>query len=402
LSTTLGLLKALLPNDWNVDTVDESFSDINFNKKYRLVIFTSLTCQSTRVYELSSYFKEKGATVIYGGPHASMFSDEASKFVDSVACGEAEILLPRIINDFSSFNLNQKYRHSRFCDLSITPPSDFSSFDNRVQRLLKICYPIETARGCPFNCDFCAVTKFFGCTRRVRPVRNVIEEISRNPAKFYAFVDDNIFGTPDYARELFTEVKKLGIKWFSQAATHILDYPDLVRLAGESGCVNLLIGFETLSEAALADSGKRQNTPSKYADLITLMKRNRVEPALSLIFGFDQDTPVTFKDTIKFLADNEVYNVYCWILTPIPGSALFNRLKTQGRLLDVDWDRFNGMCQTFRFHNLMPLQLIRGIRSVYEFVLSQPHKQTRIARNSAIFTYAKYFFELGEYGCCNR
>ena len=161
--------------------------------------------------------------------------------------------------------------------------------------------PIFTTRGCPFGCDFCSVTKYFGKKYRMKPVSHVLQEIDSIDASDFFIVDDNIACNPNYSRKLFKALATRDIRWFSQISTKVLDNPDLLNLAAASGCNCLFVGVESLNSSSLQSVNKGFNKIEKYEELIKKMKAAKIAPFLSFVFGFDEDTPDQFKLTLDFL-----------------------------------------------------------------------------------------------------
>jgi anti-anti-sigma regulatory factor len=204
---------------------------------------------------------------------------------------------------------------------------------------------LQTTRGCPFKCDFCSVTEFFGNTYRFRPVKDVVAEVRhlKNTfnAKFVAFVDDNIVGNKKYAKELFRALIPLNIKWGSQGSLTMANDDELMKLARKSGCVSMFIGIESLSEATLKAANKKFNKVAEYEESIRKIHDHGIMINGGFIFGFDTDDEGVFERTVKFVEKNKITLPTYHVLTPLPGTRLFYKLQNEGRIFDFDWSKYN-------------------------------------------------------------
>jgi radical SAM superfamily enzyme YgiQ (UPF0313 family) len=346
---SLAVLAALTPKDIELNLTDELVEDIDFSCPAHAVALSVNTTSSHRSYQVARAFREKGVKVIMGGIHPSMLPDEALQHADSVVVGEAETLWPDILADLRNGTLKQIYANMGHPDMSESPEPAWHTLNaNRyfVPRTFQV------SRGCPYGCSFCSSTRFFGMKYRFRPVGRVVDELKRYPKRFIVFVDDNIVGNAEYARELFKALKPLGKRWVAQAGIDIAkDGEGLLRLASESGCAGILVGFESIRYANRKDVRKLR-TPEEYAEKIRIIRSYGIGVHGSFVFGFDEDTEDVFHDTVDFVLKNrlEVAN-YCK-LTPFPGTALFEKMKQEDRLLTLDWSRYDRYHLVFRPCNI--------------------------------------------------
>ncbi|GBD98412.1 (Dimethylallyl)adenosine tRNA methylthiotransferase MiaB [bacterium BMS3Abin07] len=351
-------LAALTPDSWDVSFEDENIAPVNFDDDVGLVAITALTPLAPEAYRIAREFRKRGVKVIMGGFHATWMPGEALQYVDSVLIGEAESLWNKVLTDFEAGNLKREYRSDKHSDISGIPvarreilPEKGYFFTNTLQ----------TTRGCPFNCEFCSVTAFYGKTYRTRPLSDVsaeldsIAETSKN--HFLFIVDDNITGNPAYARDLFNLLKRYPFKWLSQTSIKFAENPELLRLAKESGCYGMFIGFESLSQEALDRINKRFNRVDKYAELIKRIHDHGIGIQGSFIFGYDWDTRNTFEEVVNFTEKTRLDSVLFTILTPFPGTRIFEEMKQQDRLLTTDWSRYDMAHAVFRPQNMTPEEL---------------------------------------------
>jgi radical SAM superfamily enzyme YgiQ (UPF0313 family) len=202
-------------------------------------------------------------------------------------------------------------------------------------------HTISTTRGCPYSCSFCSVTSFFGHTYRCRPVEEVLKEIETlNQREFIVFVDDNIAGNPKFAEELFRALLPYKIKWVSQASVTIAKNDELLKLAAASGCVDLFIGFETLSPANLAAVGKKVNIVDEYETVIKKIHSHGIAIHGFFILGLDEDDEEVFERTLHFAQEMRLESAqFAWPV-PYPGTGFYESLDKTGRIITKDWSQY--------------------------------------------------------------
>jgi radical SAM superfamily enzyme YgiQ (UPF0313 family) len=270
---------------------------------------------------------------------------EAIKHCDSVVIGEAEGTWHHLISDFKNRRLKKFYRNEDFVDLSTvgTPRRDLY----KKERYL-FTHSIQTTRGCPFNCGFCSVTKFFGRTYRTRPVQSVIREIRNMKTKFVGFSDDNIFGNRIYANKLFSALKYEGVVWLSQASLNITDNPQMLRMAARSGCKGLFIGLESADCESLNQMNKGFLKPQKYKDAIKRLHDLGISVLGAFVLGNDNEDPSIFKRTLDFAKRIKLDLAQFAVLTPYPGTAIYNRLMKENRIFNFDWTKYDAGNAVFK------------------------------------------------------
>ena len=342
---SLTTLAALTPPDIEVNITDENVEPIDFEENVDLVGVTGMVMHASRAYQIAQRFRQRGIPVVMGGPHASSLPVEAKEHVDAVVIGEAENVWKELIEDLEKGCLKPFYKADTYCSMEGIPPP-------RLDLLRKSAYMtvncLQTSRGCPHQCDFCHVTHFFGKTYRCRPVEEVIEEVKRLEGDFVVFIDDNIAGDRHYARELFKQLKPLKKKWASQASMTLPRDPELLKLAAESGCVSLFLGIESLSPENLKDVNKAFNRVPQFEEAIKALHDYDIMIVAGLIFGLDHDDEGVFERTLRFCERNRIELPSFFILTPLPGTPLFQRMEAEGRLLHKDWTQYNGATVVFK------------------------------------------------------
>jgi radical SAM superfamily enzyme YgiQ (UPF0313 family) len=358
---TLTTLAALTPPDVEVKITDENVEPIDFEEEVDLVGLTGMVMHAPRAYQIAQHFRQRGIPVVMGGPHASSCPLEAKEHVDAVVIGEAENIWKGLIEDLQEGHLQPFYKADAYCSMKGIPPP-------RLDLLRKDAYMtincVQTTRGCPHQCDFCHVTHFFGKTYRCRPVNEVIEEVKRLEGDFLVFIDDNITGNRHYAKELFTQLKPLKKKWASQASMPLTRDPELLKLAAESGCVSLFIGVESLSSENLRDVNKTFNRPHQLEEAMKALHDHDIMIVAGFIFGLDHDDEGVFERTLRFCERNRIELPSFFILTPLPGTPLFQRMESEERLLHRDWAKYNGATVVFKPKLMTEETLQRGFHWV--------------------------------------
>jgi radical SAM superfamily enzyme YgiQ (UPF0313 family) len=364
----LGLLKvaALTPSEWEVTIVDEKVEPLPANLEADLVGITTMTTTVERGYEIADLYRRRGTKVVMGGMHASCLPDEALRHCDSVVVGEAEELWPQLLADFDRQSLQPVYRHNDgYPSLQGLPRPDWEIY--REKPYLPVHF-VETTRGCPIDCEFCAVTSAFGGRYRNRPQDEVLAELrSLRPFEGWFtlkncvfFVDDNIISNRAYAREFLARIADIKLHWFGQASMNIANDPQILELCRKSGCVGLFLGFETLSAEALVSMGKAVNHPEQYLQVVQKIHDHGIGIDGSFVFGLDTDDAGVFERTVEFVRRAKLEVAYFSILTPYPGTRLHERLAAEGRLLSEQWSLYDGSHVVYRPKTFTPEALLSG------------------------------------------
>ena len=334
---SLPLIAALTPLEVAISIIDDLITPLNLEtdlKEVDLVGITVLSGTALRAYQIADAYRKKGTTVILGGIHPTAVPDEAIGHADAVVIGEAEESWPQVIRDFRRGVLKPFYRQERLTSLSDLPVPRRDIHGSRGYFPLGV---VQATRGCPYRCEFCSVRTFFGDTFRLRPVGDVISEIRGIRHRLIMFNDDNIIGHPRYSRELLQALAPLKKKWVGQASLAGLRDERTIRSMAQSGCIGLLIGFESIIEENIASIGKLQNKPSQYMEVIETLHRHGIAIWGSFIFGFDHDDPTVFERTVEFAIRAKIFSAVFAVLTPYPGTEFYNRMRAEGRLTDERW-----------------------------------------------------------------
>ncbi len=333
----LPILAALSPPDVKISFTDDLLTPINLEKDLKevdLVGITVLTKTAFRAYRIADAYRKKGALVVLGGIHPTALPREAKEHADAVVTGEAEEIWPRLIEDVKTGDLKPFYHQEDLIKPSKIPRPRRDILPRRGYFPLDV---VQVTRGCPFRCEFCSVRKFFGDTYRFRPITDIVEEIKSLRHRLIMFNDDNIIGNPSYSKELLQALVPLNKKWIGQASLSGLKEAKNVERLAKSGCIGLLIGFESLSKSNLIQSQKFQNDPAEYRQIIDNLHRFGITIWGSFIFGFDEDDPPVMKETVSFAIQTKLFSAVFALLTPYPETAFYHRVKQEGRLLKDRW-----------------------------------------------------------------
>ena len=360
---TLPYLAAITPSRHSVKIVNENFENIDFDEDVDIVGITCYTMTAPRVYQIADEFRKRGKTVILGGYHPTAMPEEAKQHADCVIMGMAESNWPRAIEDFEKGKLKTIYERDHNFDLSKVPP---------LRRDLIKSNPflgaIQTTRGCSNQCEFCAISSFCGNIVKQRPVKDVVDEIKKMPNKMFIFHDPHLTLHRKYAQELFKEMirQKVNKGWVANGTSNILGNVDdeFLNLARKSGCVEWFVGFESVSQEALNNIKKTHNKVEDFKKMIERVHDYGMTIQGGIIFGFDEDTNDIFDITLDTINDWELDVLEVNILTPYPGTPLFERFDREGRILTRDWSRYNQVDVVFQPKNMTVDELYNGSRKV--------------------------------------
>jgi radical SAM superfamily enzyme YgiQ (UPF0313 family) len=356
---TLTTLAALIPPELKAEVtlVDEGIAEIDRDLEADLIGISAITGTAPRSYELADHFRRRGIPVVLGGVHPTLLPDEAARHADSVVVGYAEESWPQLLRDFVAGRMQPRYDQSPHLSLANLP---FPRRDLLPGSCFTITHTIEATRGCVHPCDFCVVPTAWGRRPLQRPVAEVVAEICHMRARRLIFLDLNLIADLDYARELFTALIPLKLSWGGLVTTTIIRQPDLLDLLARSGCRGLLLGFESLSPQALAESHKAFNLRQDYYQVARELHQRGIGIQGCFVFGFDHDSADTFAATVDFVLSARLDLPRYAILTPFPGTPLFQRLKAEGRILTEDWTLYDGQHVVYQPQRLSPAALLHG------------------------------------------
>jgi radical SAM superfamily enzyme YgiQ (UPF0313 family) len=330
-----------------------------------LVAISTITATAPQAYLLADYYRKKGLPVVMGGPHVTFLPEEALEHADYVISGEGELPFPILVETLNkggslhnvpglAWKKNGKvYKnplHPPVCDLDTLPIPDFSLLHGKESglksgfSLFRKKIPVQTSRGCPFNCNFCSVTKMFGKKFRYRSADNIIKEIRQYDPKKHVifFYDDNFTANKKRTKALLKKMidLKLGFNWSTQVRCDVAKDSELLDLMKKAGCTTLYIGFESIDPDSLKEMQKQQ-TVSEIIYAIKEIQKRKIHIHGMFVLGFDNDTPKKAKATVDFAIKNKIDTVQFLILTPLPGTELYKRIIKENRILDYKWDTYD-------------------------------------------------------------
>ncbi len=356
---SLASIAAVTPPEWETSLLDDNFEQIDYATDANIIALTGMTPQAPRAYAIADEFRRRGKIVVMGGFHASNLPDEALTHVDAVVIGEGEYAWPQLLSDYLQGKLQQRYRSCSQVPMESIPIARRSLFKGKRYLLTNT---IQTTRGCPFNCEFCSVTAFYGRKYRKRPIDNILAELTelRKANSFLFFVDDNIVADRKYALELFAGMKGMDFKWLSHSPIDFAGDRELMKAAGESGCVGMFVGFESLNQQSLAAMGKVTNRASSFLDDAKAFRDNGIGILGSFVLGYDGDTPAIFEQVLQFCEQARLEAAIFPILTPYPGTTVRQRLEAEGRIISSDWRDYDMEHVTFQPKGMTTEQLKQG------------------------------------------
>lgn len=353
---SLHILSSLTPPHHSITILEEEYSDIDFSEKYDLVGISCFTSNARRAYAVADIFRGLGTPVVLGGIHPTLLPGEAALHADAVVTGEAEEVWEEILRDVETGSLKPIYSKNNIPLDRYIPVRSINEMAKGPFSLL----PIQTTRGCPYDCEFCSVSKIYGRTIRHAPVENVVRYIRESGGSSFIFLDDNIIGDKKYARELFNALQPLRIRWVGQAPVSLADDPELMKLAVKSGCVSILFGLESVSPSTLKRFRKSYTDMRQISEAIKKIHGSGIHFHASMVFGFDEDDRSIFPETLEFLIKNRVACASFNILTPYPGTRIFTELTSQGRILTNDWKYYDTETVVFKPMRMTPGELHEG------------------------------------------
>jgi len=376
-SLSLKQVAAATPPEWEVVLADEVHENIPFDGNFDLVGITAMTHQAVRAYEVADRFRHRGIPVVLGGIHPTVLPDEALRHADAVVIGEAEPVWPQLLHDLRAGCMAPLYRSVPHGDLLEIP---WSRRDFLAGRTYLTTQTLQASRGCPYDCPFCTVTPYFGRTFRYRATDDILAELRTFDRKLTVFLDDNILGDPERAKPILRGMAGLGLRWGGQANLRFAEDPELVSLLAESGCIGIFVGIESVAgpQANHAKTGSRYS----QADLIKRVRDTGIVLEASMIFGFDDHDESVFETTVRYIEKCVPSIPTFHILTPYPGTALFEQFDREGRMLHKEWQHYDHNQVVFRPKLMTPEQLYKGWRAARREVYRWPSVLSRVMRGN--------------------
>lgn len=332
---SMSILAARTPNDVEVVFYDDKIEVVPEDDTPDLVAITVETFTARRAYELAARYRERDVMVVMGGYHPTFLPDEVLQHADVIVIGDAEGIWEKLLRDFQNDYLQKIYKGGNSNPL----------FDFRLDKSIFLgkkympVEPVQYGRGCRFACDFCSIRAFYKDSLRVRPINNMIDELhTLTRRKLVFFADDNLFSSRKDLDTLLTAIRPLRLRWSCQISIDVARDEDLLDKMAETGCVFVLIGFESLSRENLKQMGKPWNhVAGEYKQVVSKLHQRKIAVYGTFVFGYDYDTADTIEQSLEFALDTKLEIANFNPLTPTPSTPLYERLKHEGRLLSPTW-----------------------------------------------------------------
>lgn len=367
---TLTTLAALVPPELraSVDIIDEGVEELDVERlEADLVGITIITGNAVRAYQVADGLRARKIPVVLGGPHVTLVPDDAQPHADAIVVGYAEDTWPALLRDFAAGWMQPRYDQSPDLSLAGRP----FPLRGKIKRHRYITtHVFEATRSCIHTCDFCVAPVAWGTRPYFKPVEDVVADIRQHWARKIMFVDLNMISDREYAARLFEALIPLKVEWFGLTTTLLVHDRPLLDLAARSGCSGLLMGFETISPDNLKLARKGFNSPDEYRELVALLHRYRITLMACFTFGLDHDTPDVFMQTARFAVEARIDLPRYAIVTPFPGTLLYRRLESEGRLLTRNWELYDAQHVVFEPRLMTPQQLYEGHEKAWKYTYS--------------------------------
>ena len=371
-------LAAFVPSDWEVVHIDEAVTPVDVTRQVDMVGITFHTPSAAHVYALADEFRRRGIPVVLGGPHVTLLPDEAQAHADVIFVGEAELNWPQFLKDYARGQAARRYDSIVLPTLENAPMARKDLFHRRDHT----GGVLFATRGCAHGCDFCTLAVMYQRKVRKRAVAEVAAEYASFRGKVIIFWDDNLANDLEYGKALFRAIAPHKKWWSSQASIRAGEDSEFLELAARSGCKQLFIGLESISQASMNEVHKGFNRVEEYARVIERIHAHGIAVQAGIVFGFDNDTDSIFGETLDFLEDVGAQNATFNILTPFPGTRLYQRLEAEGRILTRDWSKYNSREDVvLQPRHMSPETLLEGYRYANRRFYSGRSIQRRLARS---------------------
>ncbi len=405
---TFPTLISLVPTELNAEIVcyDEGIEEIPLHIDADLIGITVITGTAKRSYQLADRFRQMGKTVVLGGPHITLVPDEAQAHADSIVVGYAEDEWPRLLRDYAKGKLESRYTQAPDMKLGGYPLPE----RQLLPRFKYLTHHVfEATRSCIFACEFCVAPSAWGSSPLQKPVQEIVEDMRRLKTRRAIFVDLNITSSRDYALSLFAALKPLAIQWFGLSTTLICKDRELLDAAAESGCRGLLMGLESINRKNLKSVRKGFNQPDDYFDVVEQLHQRSIALQGCFVFGLDEDQPEIFEETARFAIEAGIDLPRFAIATPFPGTPFHARLAAQNRIVDHDWEHYDGQHAVFQPKNMSIDELQKGTSLAWQKAYSYSAIARRLRSSAApmhiaVLTnlgYRHYAYRLDKFYTCD-
>jgi radical SAM superfamily enzyme YgiQ (UPF0313 family) len=386
------LLAAMTPPDWEVEICLETIEEIPWQTDATVIGVGGMGHAANRGKDIAQRFKAMGKVVLMGGPMVSLAPDLVSTFCDAIILGDAEEVWAEVLRDLEAGTLKPRYR-SELTRLSTPLPRYELVLDKRIGDFL----PVQAGRGCPKSCSFCSIY----CLYRTRYYRREIAEVVRDVTRVrelgfskFLLLDDNILSDRDYMLALCRALEPLRMQWLSQCEITVAKDPELLQALVRSGCTMLSFGLESIQPESLASINKKWCHPEEYLELIARVSDAGIDVASEMIVGIDTDTPASLRATIDWVARSQIAAPKFYIMTPIPGTDLYESMLAEGRILSQDVYSFSASKAVISHPHMSTDELDALFWEIYDRLYTLPHILRRTVLHRRFWRKPRHFLFL--------
>ncbi len=394
----LPYLAGLTPPEWQVTLIDEQLQDIDFDRPMDVVAITTWTLHSKRAYDIAAAYRSRGVKVIMGGPHVFFYPDEAESRCDAIGIGEAELIWAEMLADAAAGRLQKRYVAPSMTQdqMAGLPKPRYGGLDLSKYGPFRT-FTLQSSRGCPLMCEFCSERVYLGTRFRWRPAAEVVEDVRHCGGKSIFFGESNFGGKRERAMELMEALIPLKIRWSTLWTSNYCSDTEFLDLARKSGLLHVNVGIESIDGDTIAGMNKRVNKVARYAEMFENMKKRGISFSLNFIFGWDTEDPSVFDATLRFLEEHRVPAAYFTVLIPTPGTALYDRLKAEDRIIDEDeMGRYSGQICHVRPAWCTPKELEENVQRLYREFYSYRSMIKRLSLPTSPANIANWVVNLSE------
>jgi radical SAM superfamily enzyme YgiQ (UPF0313 family) len=378
------LLAAMTPDHWEIQVCIEVVDEVDFDSDADIIGIGTMGYTMYRGLEIAREFRKRGKLVVMGGYMASMVAKKAIEFVDSVVVGDAEKSYPQLLRDFEKSGKIKPIYDMPVDKLDGLP---IPRYEFLTEKPIGNMLPVQAGRGCPHTCSFCSIACLYKGRYLTRPIDEVVRDIQAVRGlgfKRFYLLDDNIVSNPRYLETLCKEIEPLKMNWGSQCSLHLAKRPNLLKAVRRAGCDMISVGVESITQEGLNKLGKSWLKVNEHRKLISTLSQAGILVSTEMMIGTDSDTEESIRATYDFIQDTKIPIPRFYILTPLPGSALYDQYRSQDRLVTEDWQKYDGSQCVHRPEKINPEKLTEMYWWLYRKVFSLKNMLKRTILNPTV------------------
>lgn len=389
----LATLAAFLSPDDEIDLQDQHVEQLNLDDEPDMVLIQVYVTNAFRAYKIADHYRAKGAYVLLGGLHVTALPEEAAQHADTVFLGPAEESFPRFLEDYYDKKPQKVYR-SFVRTLHNLPPA---RRDLIKRNRYLVPNSLVVTRGCPHHCDFCYKDAFYqgGKSFYTQLVDEALAEIDRLPGRHLYFLDDHLLGSQRFASDLFEGMKGMNRVFQGAATIDSILNGDLIEKAAEAGLRSVFLGFETFSPENLRQSNKKQNMAKSYTNAVNRLHSLGIMINGSFVFGLDHDDKDVFSRTVDWGIENAITTATFHVLTPYPGTRLYQNMEAENRILTRNWDLYDTRHVVYKTNGLTAVELEQGYHRAYKEFYSWSNILEASFKHDSLKHRLKHLFYMG-------